>query len=148
MTSICASIFNYSYVPDRIDDATARVLPLKQVVNSWRSIALGAVEATKDLPEVGDRWTACRPSPRVRKMAESVIEQIEREDLPVPLVGATIEGGIQFEWHNGRRELEIEILPEGPIEFLWVQDRKPIREGHLTGTELAASIKWLLEPIA
>ena len=48
-----------------------------------------------------------------------VLSELEPYDeLPTAHVGPTIGGGLGIEWHNGSRELDLEILPDGTIEYL------------------------------
>ena len=57
---------------------------------------------------------------------------MEFDDLPLPQVVPVPGGGVQLEWRHGRREVEIEILPDGTMEFLRVEDGEP-RDEELTG---------------
>lgn len=38
-------------------------------------------------------------------------------DTPAPTVVPTAEGGIQFEWHSGGMDVEIELPPDGAVRF-------------------------------
>ena len=64
-------------------------------------------------------------------------------DLPLPQVVPVPGGGVQLEWRHGRREVEIEILPGGALEFLRVEDGEP-RDEEVTGTvQLPPLFAWL-----
>ena len=65
------------------------------------------------------------------------------QNAPQPRVDSSDDGGVGLEWENGRRELFVEISPNGSTEWLQVED----------GTELPPVIdgdperfgSWLLE---
>jgi hypothetical protein len=56
--------------------------------------------------------------------------------MPAPQVFPTSRAGIQFDWGKGGRELEIEILPDGTMEYLLVMDNVPFQEG------IIPSVAW------
>jgi hypothetical protein len=56
---------------------------------------------------------------------------LEWDDLPVPQIGPVPGGGIQIEWHVAERELAIEVLPNGSVEFLPVEG-EAMNEGPLS----------------
>lgn len=49
--------------------------------------------------------------------------------VSAPHIGPVSDGGIQLEWQLAGRELELEILPDGTIGYLSVNDRGEIETG-------------------
>lgn len=57
-------------------------------------------------------------SPEVAALAKSFILSLFRETgVRNPYVLPAAEGGIQFEWHDGARSLEFEVLPDKNVIF-------------------------------
>jgi hypothetical protein len=85
----------------------------------WLTDARRAIAHLVDLP-IG--WDG-NASPAIQQSAIDsawrVLSELERYDeLPSPYVGPTVGGGLGIEWHCGSRELDLEILPDGSIEYL------------------------------
>jgi hypothetical protein len=62
---------------------------------------------------------------------------------PVPRILPVSGGGIQFEWENGKRELEIEFRPDMNIEFLLAEDGEPI-EARKDFKSVDDLLSWLI----
>jgi hypothetical protein len=79
------------------------------------------LKALARLAELKDNWDGYG-SPPIRQAAfESawrLVSVIEMEELPTPSVGPVSGGGIGIVWQAATRELQIEILPDGSVEFL------------------------------
>lgn len=58
-----------------------------------------------------DSYGAVPLDPRVRPVAEDLIEWFAVDDMPPPDVFVTSEGGVQIEWHIRQVNIEIEISP-------------------------------------
>jgi len=73
------------------------------------------------------------------------IADLDLKDLAVPFVVPVPGGGLQLEWTVGRRELELEIMPDGSLEYLKAEDREPLEEGRLEPTtgHLRSLFAWL-----
>ncbi|HLX64216.1 MAG TPA: hypothetical protein VKX17_23290 [Planctomycetota bacterium] len=54
------------------------------------------------------------------EQAERVLAALEAESAPAPHICPVAGGGVQLEWQHGGRELEIEILPDGSVQYLTV----------------------------
>jgi hypothetical protein len=72
-----------------------------------------------------------------------VLSRMTNEPLPEPLVQATIDGGVQFEWEQDNRELDIEVSSTGELGYLKVVSRAPIEEGLLDLNRLETLTTWL-----
>lgn len=60
-----------------------------------------------------------------------LLMKVAHQPLPRPHVGAVPGGGLQMEWTSGDRCLELEVLPDGGVQFLQVRDEKTMVEGVL-----------------
>lgn len=83
-----------------------------------------------------------------KAVAAGLVSQIDLESLPTPHVGPVSGGGLQFEWQVGPRELEIEVLPDGSIEYLAVLEGTQMLEGAVgegAGAVLDALLRWLMQ---
>jgi hypothetical protein len=96
------------------------------------------------LPEESDRWSPRRPSRSAQSQAKMLISRITDQSLPDGFIQATIDGGINFEWTVGERELCIGISPAGEISYLKAVFKAPAAEGPLELANLDALIDWLL----
>jgi hypothetical protein len=47
-----------------------------------------------------------------------LIKEIDAYDLPTAHIGPVSGGGLGVEWRNGDRDLNLEILSDGSIEYL------------------------------
>lgn len=68
------------------------------------------------------------------------------EDLPAPRISPVSGGGVQLIWRIGGRELDLEALADGSIEYLEVQDNLTVEEGELTNLyfgEFQQLFDWL-----
>jgi len=50
------------------------------------------------------------------------IGTLVENNSPKPLVGPTVDGGVQLEWHNNGITLEIEFVSPSTIEILYVEN--------------------------
>jgi hypothetical protein len=83
-------------------------------------------------------------SPNVLVEARKLLNALGRLDAPPPFVFPTEIGGIQFEWHGGRFEVDLEILPESQTVSVMFQDGNVHKEGEVRDEkELQTLIAWL-----
>jgi|SRR6266404_1159264 len=68
--------------------------------------------------------------PRILAIASELLLPLSRFQPPVPRIAPVLGGGIQFEWEVAGRSLEIEILPDGSVEYLTAEGDR-IEEGSL-----------------
>lgn len=110
----------------------------------WQKNALIALFHIASLPENWDSYGSPPPLPQIVNYAERLLRSIRDEDLPVPHIIPVSGGGIQIEWSNPPRELELEILPDGSIQYLEIGDEEPFHEGELTDTsQIHSLLSWL-----
>jgi len=81
-----------------------------------------------------------------------LIKEIDAFDLPTAHIGPVSGGGLGIEWRNGDRDLSLEILPDGSIEYLKAEktplgfDTDHMEDGEIPGHrlgEVRALIRWL-----
>ena len=112
---------------------------------------LGPLQALMRLRALPQNWDgAGSPPPTTTAVARSVhllrlIADMGYDALPVPHTVPLAKGGIQFEWMSGNRELEIEIVGTGAVEFVTADAGDPQREGRLTSLDqLRQLFAWLV----
>jgi len=75
-----------------------------------------------------------------------LLEILQALQAPSPFIFATDIGGIQFEWHGGRRELDVEVLPNSPkLAYVTFEDGNFVRESDAEADErdLLAILNWI-----
>src|SRR5581483_7638676 len=74
------------------------------------------------LPENWDGYGSLPIQARAKETALKLIELLDQLDMPIPHFAPVSGGGLQMEWQKGKRELELEILPQGEVLFLTADD--------------------------
>ena len=122
------------------------VVPV-DLLSQWQVQAVKMVLQTANLLENWDTYGSAAPTPAAVDTAMALIMQIDLEDIPVPYVVPVPGGGIQLEWIMNQRELELEVLPDGSVEFLKTESGQPTQEGPLARAsppEIASLVAWLV----
>lgn len=112
-------------------------------LNEWQTQALKGLFRVKRLCENWDGEGSLPPGTLAVESASELLVSLPFEDLPVPFVSPTSIGGVQFEWAQNGRELEVEILPDGLMEFLTVNNGNPQNEGSISKEQIPSLIRWL-----
>lgn len=115
------------------------------VTSQWQVLTIKEVLEAAQLPRNWDTYGSSPPSSWVVNTSIRLVTGIDEDDLPLPHVVPVPEGGIQFEWNVGDRELEIAVLPEGMIEFLKAEQGQPVEEGTVT---TYGQLYWLVGWVA
>lgn len=115
-------------------------------LGTWQVQAVKRVFQTAELSANWDSYGSPPLSAQAVRTAISVILSVHLDDLPTPDVVPVPGGGIQLEWRMGSRELELEILPNGSLEFLKSEHGEPLEEGtlELSAIETTSLASWLL----
>lgn len=82
---------------------------------------LKQIDSFASLEANWDSYGAEQIDPGVIDHAKRLIRSIALlvpDHTPAPSVVPTSRGGVQFEWHIGGVDVEIEIHPDGTIEYL------------------------------
>jgi hypothetical protein len=124
------AITRKSYFPDLpnlIDTQWGGVTPISKATLWLRS----AQRKISELAQLAENWDSygSRPisQPAIEQAAD-ILACLSNLDLPNLQIFPVPGGGIQLEFQQDSRELEIEILPDGSIEFLMVEGGE-MREG-------------------
>lgn len=115
---------------------------------TWQMQTIDKVIKLSNLPENWDSYDGKPPAPNTILLAIKLIASLPWsyfDDVPVPAVIPTSEGGLQLEWNSENRELELEVRPSGQIELFRCQNGEPIEEGQLKGkAHLNSLVSWVL----
>ena len=88
--------------------------------------AIQKIAGFEQLPQNWDSYGSPKISAEVIDCAiELVTNSFDRG--PAARILPVSGGGIQFEWENGERELEIEFRPDLNIEYLLAEDGEPVQ---------------------
>lgn len=115
----------------RADSSRALSVPSDQVYvlnfdappASWLADVIRRMEAIAHYAANWDGAGARPISTAAKRSAAQLVGAIAQPSLPSPTVGATPEGGIQFEWHRGGWDVEVEVRRSGALE-IWGESRE------------------------
>jgi hypothetical protein len=111
-------------------------------LNEEQVKAIQKIAGFERLPNNWDSYGSPRISEEVIERAiEFVMASFDRG--PSPRILPVSGGGIQFEWENDNRELEIEFTPDLNIEILLAEDGEPI-EPRKAFTSIDDLLSWLI----
>lgn len=105
------------------------------------------VEALVGLLRLEDGWDsygARRVEPRAVSAGLHVLLETMPPHLPPPAVVPTSTGGVQFEWHTGGIDLEVEIGPSGDVST-FMEDQQT---GLIEETDSTADLQPLVTAFA
>jgi len=80
------------------------------------------------------------------KNAQNFLNSLKLENIPPPFVAPVSGGGIQFEWHNEDRDLEVEFVEPLTVGYLKLIKDEPIEEGEFSARDYDSArklIRWL-----
>lgn len=100
--------------PTRLMPTIKRIVEIGQLEQDWDSYGARAVELSAVTSAIG--WL-------LGAMTETI---------PLPQVVPTVVGGIQFEWHEAKLDLELHFAPGGRVAA-WLEDQQ-------TGDEWEADV--------
>lgn len=120
----------------------SKVTSLVSYINEWLEDSQNQLHQLSKLPENWDSYGSSRIKPTsVEKTADLLID-LAKFGMPTPSIFPVSGGGIQLEWQKGKRELEIEILPNGEIEFLKVYENGEMQEGRISKQYIWQLVRW------
>ena len=86
--------------------------------------------------------------PGIIHIACELLVPLASMEPPIPRIAPVLGGGIQFEWDFAGRELEVEILPDGTVEYLMVTEDGRIGENQLPDLPIRhvqRLVQWLVQ---
>ena len=95
----------------RVSDETTRLtIGLAVPPPTWFKGVLDRLEHLLSLPANWDSFGA--QAVEVRKVAHALrfLSEVMTDETPSPEIVPTPDGGLQFEWHKGRIDLEVEVV--------------------------------------
>jgi len=101
------------------------------------------------LSNLEENWDSYGGKPTDQIIINKTVELIQSlsfpyDEMPLPAVIPTSEGGLQLEWSEGGKELEIEIRSSGDIEWFMCQNGEPIEEGFVKEiAQLNSLVSWV-----
>ena len=115
--------------------------------SEWLESANERIDHLAELPHNWDGYGSPAISQPALDGAAQLMSFLASELPPIPTVGPVPGGGLQLEWRHGVRELELELLPNGTIEYLTVECSE-MREDTLALADFGTALKlvrWVLE---
>jgi len=112
---------------------------------AWLIKAKYDLNRVANLPENWDSYGSPSVAVELLSNAENFLDALNAEDIHPPFVAPVSGGGIQFEWQNKARELEIEFVQSNVFGYLKIIDDEPIDEGQFSVQEYNSArllIKW------
>jgi hypothetical protein len=112
----------------------------------WLREVKGKLEDIQSLPHNWDLEGGAAIDEEIVRLAGELLLPLHRLNPPMPRIAPILGGGIQFEWRRGDKELEIEITPDGRVEYLAIEgdvsqeDRLP--DPH---NDVWALVEWLTD---
>lgn len=134
-------------LPDFFDTQWSSVTPLSfYKANPWLHSAQQKISELAQLPENWDSYGSRPVQQPAIEQAADLVARISKLALPDPQIFPVAGGGIQLELQQGQRELELEILPDGSIEYLLITEGGEMLEGSIpssSGGEIYRLVYWL-----
>lgn len=113
--------------------------------------ARGAQERVRELAGLQQGWDGRNSAPinrNVSSHALALIDVLTKLGMPKPHIVPVSGGGLQMEWRNSANELEVEISPDGSVDFLIVDASGVIKTGEVQEAHNIAAItqvtSWFL----
>src|SRR5579862_7936334 len=87
----------------------------------WLDDALAQLDAIEKLPDGWNSNGAAAPIPELVDCGRRFLNQLRSSTTPMPQphINPTPSGGVQFEWEDGSRYFEVEIVGENAASLLF-----------------------------
>lgn len=123
------------------------VFPIIQT--TWRTGLVEKISRYRLLPHNWNSYGSPPPSLATIQKAIWFVSSLLDEKQPRPRVNPVSGGGIQFEWSFDEREVEIEFMPDGAVQYLKADNRQSEEcEGPLvnpTSSDISRLLRWLID---
>lgn len=101
----------------RIPTSAGELVIRAEAPPAWFEPTLASMAELLQLEPDWDSYGARRVEPRTIPYGLDLLKYSMREATPTPLVVPAPRGGLQFEWHTGGMDLEVEVLPDGRLSY-------------------------------
>lgn len=110
----------------------------------WVRDALRKIAELTKLPDNWDGYGSRPIQPKAHQQATVLIEQLGKSNMPGPQIFPVPGGGLQLEWQNDKCGAELEILPDGSMQYLIEDEAGEMREGAVAPslTEVYRLFRW------
>lgn len=115
----------------------------KSLDRSWLAQAVQKIAELSALPENWDGYGSRSIQQTAVEQASSLLPGLASFNLPAPQIFPVPGGGIQLEFQQEARELEIEILPDGSMEYLTMNEEGQMSEGFVLPADIYRLAHWL-----
>jgi hypothetical protein len=116
---------------------------------AWLMSAINDVVEISQMPQNWNSYNSPPLTQEAKAQAYDVLIGLSTKYIPEPSIAPVAGGGVQFAWTLGPRSLELEVLPDGAIEYLLVYSDKTMREGRINpevaSERLTDQVRWLVE---
>ncbi len=119
--------------------------------SSWLRRAQQKLRELSMLQANWDSYGSRAIEPDALEVAAELLEAVAQFGLFEPQIFPVPGGGLQLEWESAKRELELEILPNGEIEILIVDTAGNMRESKISPNwagEIYSLVSWFKNPNA
>ena len=109
-----------------------------------------AISKLNELSELQDNWDSYGARPIESSsmlMALNLLKVIHNVRVPEPTIVPLATGGIQFEWHTARKDLEIALSPNGQASIYFEQTGTPPTYSDGKISDLLAQIQSLVRSL-
>lgn len=93
----------------KLGRSTVRIGITHLQVPGWLMGVVADLNRVAELPANWDSYGALPIDQRTLEHALYVIVSLMDADSPRPQIGATVRGGVEFEWHSDDKDLEIQV---------------------------------------
>lgn len=112
----------------------------------WSPSARKRLKELAALPVNWDGYGSNSIEQAVIEIAQNLLSDFAKLNMPEPKILPVPGGGIQLEWDNAGVELEVEILTDETIEYLIVDKEGKMHEGQMSQypkvIEIAGFTRW------
>ncbi len=109
----------------RLGCAVVRIETDLLTLPDWLVSLLRDLNSIAFLPPDWDSYGALPITQQILEHAFDVIVKLMDEDTPLPEVGATVRGGVEFEWHIDGKDLEVQVESPFKVHAYFYDQQKP-----------------------
>jgi hypothetical protein len=122
------------------------VIPTR-ALSQWQIQGIKRLQEILSLPKDWDSYGSSPPTQEAVNTAMKLMTGIDIDYFVAPHVVPVSGGGLQLEWEAGTRELELEVLNDGSVEYLKSERGDPIEEECIHDLDEVRSLYiWLISP--